>query len=98
VITFGLALAVEGILKALLVGLTLTTAYTLVVLMTMYCPKLCRRSSASWTLSTTMAALALWLIAPGDWRVLPHPIYLAWIVSIVTFLLVAVFDKRRIQA
>jgi SSS family solute:Na+ symporter len=98
VITFGLALAVEGILKALLVGLTLTTAYTLVVLMTMCCPKLCRRSSASWTLSTTMAALALWLIAPGDWRVLPHPIYLAWIVSIVTFLLVAVFDKRRIQA
>jgi SSS family solute:Na+ symporter len=97
VITFGLALAVEGILKALLVGLTLTTAYTLVALMTMYCPRLCRRSSATWTLSTTMAALALWLIAPAEWRVLPHPIYLAWIVSIVTFLLVAVFDPRKID-
>jgi SSS family solute:Na+ symporter len=97
VITFGLALAVEGILKALLVGLTLTTAYTLVVLMTMYCPRLCRRSSATWTLSTTMLALALWLIVPAEWRVLPHPIYLAWIVSIVTFLLVAVFDRRRIE-
>jgi SSS family solute:Na+ symporter len=97
VITFGLALAVEGILKALLVGLTLTTAYTLVVLMTMYCPRLCRRSSATWTLSTTMLALAAWLVAPAEWRVLPHPIYLAWIVSIVTFLLVAVFDRRRIE-
>jgi hypothetical protein len=30
--------------------------------------------------------------------VLPHPIYLAWIVSVVTFALVAVFDKRRIEA
>jgi len=97
VITFGLALTVQGILKALLVGLTLTTAYTLVVLMTMYCPQLCRRSSATWTLSTTMLALALWLIAPTEWRVLPHPIYLAWLVSLVTFFLVAVFDRRRIE-
>jgi SSS family solute:Na+ symporter len=81
----------------LLVGLTLTTAYTLVVLMTMYCPRLCRRSSATWTLSTTMLALTAWLVAPAEWRVLPHPIYLTWIVSIVTFLLVAVFNRRRIE-
>ena len=45
-----------------------------------------------------MAALVLWLVAPDSWRVLPHPIYLAWIVSVVTFALVAVFDKRRIEA
>ena len=97
VITFGLALSIRGILQALLVGLTLTTAYTLVVLMTIYCPRLCRRSSATWTLSTTMVALALWLVAPESWRVLPHPIYLAWMVSIVTFLLVALIDRRPIK-
>jgi len=97
VITFGLALTVQGILKALLVGLTLTTAYTFVVLMTIYAPSLCRRSSATWTLSSTMAALALWIAAPPSWRVLPHPIYLMWIVSIVTFALVALFDRRRIE-
>ena len=44
-----------------------------------------------------MVALGLWLVAPESWRVLPHPIYLAWIVSLVTFLLVAVFDSRRID-
>ncbi len=98
VITFGLALSIQGILRALLIGLTLTTAYTLVVLMTMYLPGLCRRSSATWTLATTMAALGGWLVAPESWRVLPHPIYLAWIVSVVTFLLVMVFDNRRIMA
>ena len=97
VVTFLLALLVESILKALLVGLTLTTAYTLIVLMTMFCPRLCRRSSASWTLATTMLALAAWLVTPASWRQsLPHPIYLTWLVSLVTFFLVAVFDPRRI--
>jgi SSS family solute:Na+ symporter len=97
VITFALALTVQGILRALLIGLTLTTAYTLVVLTTMYCPSICRRSTAGWVLTTTMLALALWLAAPPSWRVLPHPIYLAWAVSIGTLLLVAVFDRRPIN-
>ena len=44
-----------------------------------------------------MLALTAWLVAPAEWRVLPHPIYLTWIVSIVTFLLVAIFDQRRIE-
>jgi hypothetical protein len=28
---------------------------------------------------------------------LPHPIYFCWMVSLITFILVAVFDKKRIQ-
>ncbi|MCP4898249.1 MAG: sodium:solute symporter family protein [bacterium] len=97
VITFGLALTVQGILKALLIGLTLTTAYTLIVLATMFAPSLCRKSSATWTLATTMLALAAWLVMPAEWRFLPHPIYAAWIVSLVTFFAIPVFDKRRIE-
>jgi SSS family solute:Na+ symporter len=96
VLTFLLALTVQGILKVLLIGLTLTTAYTLIVLMTMFWPSMCRKSSATWTLLTTMAALALWLVMPESWRFLPHPIYFTWIVSLVTFFLVAMLDKRRI--
>ena len=61
---FGLALTVQGILKMLLIGLSLATAYTLIVLMTMYLPGLCRRSSASWTLAVTMLSLLGWLLAP----------------------------------
>ncbi len=93
-VTFLLALTVSGILKMLLVGLTLSTAYTLVVLMTIFWPAACRRSSASWTLAATMVALAAWLIAPASWRVLPHPIYFTWLVSLVTFGLVALLDRR----
>jgi SSS family solute:Na+ symporter len=97
VFTFLLALTVSGILKILLIGLTLTTSYTLIVLMTMFRPAMCRRSSATWTLLTTMAALVLWLVMPPDWRFLPHPIYFTWIVSLFTFFAVAVVDRRRIE-
>ena len=72
VVTLLLALTVQGILRVLLIGLTLATAYTLLVLMTLYWPRACRRSSASWTLASTMVALALWQLAPPTWRVLPH--------------------------
>jgi SSS family solute:Na+ symporter len=97
IVTFLLALTVSGILKMLLIGLTLTTAYTLVVLMTMFWPAMCRRSSATWTLMTTMIALGVWLAAPASWRRLPHPIYFTWLVSLVTFFLVAALDRRRIS-
>jgi len=106
VVTFALALTVQGILKMLLLGLTLTTAYTLVVLMTMFWPAVCRRSSASWTLVATMVSLTLWLTTPlfgryAFWQaaldVFPHPIYFTWLVSLVAFFLVTFFDKRRIE-
>jgi SSS family solute:Na+ symporter len=102
VLTYLLAVSVSGILKTLLIGLTLTTAYTLVTLMTIFWPKICRRSHATWTLLVAMISLALWLIFPQishffeDIR-LPHPIYFCWIVSLVTFFTVAVIDKRKIK-
>jgi SSS family solute:Na+ symporter len=103
IFTFILAISVsEEILNTLLVGLCLTTAYTLVTLMTLFWPKVCRRGHAAWTLLTSMSVLALWVIfpqIPAFFRKihLPHPIYICWIVSLLTFLLVAIIDKRRIK-
>lgn len=102
VFTYILAISVSGILKTLLIGLTLTTAYTLVTLMTIFWPKVCRRSHATWTLLTAMAALALWLIFPQFSAFfgkigLPHPIFFCWMVSLITFFVVFIIDKRKIQ-
>jgi len=102
VFTYILAVSVSGILQTLLIGLTLTTAYTLVMLMTLFWPKVCRRSHATWTLLTAMIALASWLIFPQLSSFfkgigLPHPIFFCWIVSLVTFFLVSVIDKRKIK-
>lgn len=101
-VTYFLAVSVTGILNTLLIGLTLTTAYTLVTLTTLFCPRLCRRSHATWTLSMGMTALALWLFIPGipaffKGLSLPHPIYFCWTVSLITFILVAIIDNRAIK-
>lgn len=95
VLTYLLAMSVSGILKTLLIGLTLNTAYTLVTLMTIFLPSWCRRGSAGWTLLATMVALAVWMIFPAV-RVLPHPIYFTWIMSLLTFAGVMVLDRRPI--
>ena len=103
VFTYLLAYFISGnILETLLLGLSLTTGYTLVTLMTIFWPKVCRRAHASWTLLTSMAALALWLVFPQVSSFfqkigLIHPIYFCWMVSLVTFFLVAVIDKRKIK-
>lgn len=96
VVTFLLALTVRSILEMLLVGLTLSTAYTLVVLMTLYWPAVCRRSSATWTAATTMLTLGAWILAPPRWHPVSHPIYLVWPVCLVTFFAVTLFDRRSI--
>ena len=95
-VTFLLALTVTGILKMLLIALTLTTSYTLIVLMTMLWPGACRRGSAVWTLGMTKLALVAWLLAPAEWQVFSHPVYFLWLVSLATFGVVAVVDRRRI--
>ncbi len=95
-ITFVLAMSVRGILQMLLAGLTLSTAYALIVIMTFFWPALCRRSSATWTLVATFVSLAVWLAAPTGWHFLPHPIYFTWLVSLAVFFAVAVFDRRPI--
>jgi solute:Na+ symporter, SSS family len=107
-VTFVLALSVSGILKTLLVGLTLTTGYTIVALMTMYWPAACRRGTATWTLLGTMVALVLWHVAPVAavrealpptlrWLV-SHPIYFVFVAGLLSFFAVALLDKRRIVA
>ncbi|MBI4719947.1 MAG: sodium:solute symporter family protein [Chitinivibrionia bacterium] len=101
VFTYLLAVTVSGILKTLLIGLCLTTSYTLIILMTLFCPGICRRGHATWTLLASMAVLALWLVVPAIPAFfksisLPHPIYACLIVSLLTFLLVAIIDKRKI--
>ena len=72
------------------------------ILFFFFWPKVCRRSHATWTLLVAMISLALWLIVPQissffEQINLPHPIYFCWIVSLVTFFVVAVIDKRKIK-
>lgn len=91
IITFGLAITVQGILSTIMIGLSLTTAFTVVFLFTVFLPKLCRKNSAFNTTLVGLAILVLWQFIPAI-RILPHVIYLEWIACVSTFLLTAVID------
>lgn len=96
-ITLWFAFNAVGILRTLLLGLSLTTAFTVIFLFTIFAPGLCRKSSAFYTTLVGMTALAAWQIFPVV-RVFAHPIYMEWLVCLATFFLVAVIDKRKISA
>lgn len=95
-ITYFLATSVLGIIKTLLIGLTLTTSYTLLLLFVIFAPQYCRRSSAFWTILTGMIFLAMWQFMPAI-RIVAHPIYLAWPVALITFFIVYFIDSRPIK-
>jgi len=93
IITYILASTVVGILSTLLIGLSLTTAFTILVLFTMFAPKLCKKSAAVWTLSVGILILVAWTFIPAT-HIVSHPIYLEWPICLATFFLVYIFDKR----
>jgi len=95
VLTFILASSVVGILKTLLVALSLTTAFTLTMLFTIFKPSMCRKSSASATIIAGIITLIVWQMVP-EVRIFSHPIYMEWIVCTVVFFGVMILDKRKI--
>lgn len=96
-ITLWFAFNAVGILKTMLIGLSLTTAFTAVFLFTMFAPGLCRRGSAFYTTLAGMGALLAWNLFPAV-RIFAHPIYLEWLVCLIAFFLVAILDNRRIMS
>lgn len=96
ILTFGLALSVVGILKTLTIALSLTTAFTITFLFTVFKPSLCRKSSASATIIAGIIVLVLWKIMPSI-RIVSHPIYLEWIVCLIVFFIVSIVDKKPID-
>jgi len=96
-VTLWLAFNAVGILRTLLIGLSLTTAFTVVFLFTVFAPGLCRRNSAFYTTLAGMAALLAWQVFPAL-SVFVHPIYLEWLVCLATFFIVALVDRQPIAA
>ena len=93
--TLWFAFNAVGIVKTMLIGLSLTTAFTLVFLFTMFAPGLCRRNSAFYTTLAGIITLFVWQSFP-EVRIFAHPIYMEWIVCFLTFLVVALVDRSRI--
>ncbi len=94
--TLWLAFNAVGIVKTMLIGLSLTTAFTLVFLFTIFAPSLCRRNSAFYTTLAGIITLIVWQVFPSV-QIFAHPIYMEWLVCLVTFFIVAIVDNEKIK-
>jgi len=100
-ITLWFAFNAAGILKTMIAGLSMTTALTCIFFFTVFAPGVCRRSSAFWTTLVGIAGIVLWYM-PGNPLGCVKPIfkevvYFEWVICILAFLLVTLFDKTKIK-
>lgn len=95
-LTLLLAMTISGIINTLMIGLSLTASFTIIVLFTLFAPGLCRKRAAFYTIVTGVIVLILWQIVPGT-HIFPHVIYLEWLACTATFLLTYIFDSKPIE-
>ena len=93
--TLWLAFNAVGIVKVMLIGLSLTTAFTLVFLCTLFFPSICRKNTAFWTTLVGILGLFAWQLIPAI-RFLPHVIYFEWLICVITLLIVRIIDTTPI--
>lgn len=96
-LTLLLAMTISGIISTLMIGLSLTAAFSVIVLFTLFAPGLCRKNSAFYTIITGVAVLILWQVWPAI-RIFPHVIYLEWLACLGTFMLTYVIDSAPITS
>jgi SSS family solute:Na+ symporter len=96
-LTLILAMTISGIITTLMIGLSLTASFSVIVLFTLFAPSLCRRNAAFYTIMVSLVVLILWQTVPSV-RIFPHVIYLEWIACVGTFLLTYLLDSKVITA
>lgn len=90
-----LAGKVSGILSTIMIGLSLTATFTLLMVATLYFPSLCRKSTGFYVVLVGLLTMFVWQMFPQV-RFLPHLIYAEWLFCSLTFAIIAVIDKRPI--
>lgn len=95
-LTLTLSMTISGIISTLMVGLSLTAAFSVIILFTLFAPKLCRKNSAFNTLISGLIVLIAWQTIPLI-RIFPHVIYMEWLVCIGTFLITYIVDSQHIE-
>lgn len=87
------AFKVTSLLKFTTFGLALSMGYAIILLMSLYFPKLCKRSSANVVFVVALVLSVLWQTVPAT-HFVPHIIWLHLIVEVPVFFIVSALDKR----
>ena len=96
-LTLIFAMTISGIITTLMIGLSLTASFSVIVLFTLFAPSLCRKNAAFYTIAVSLAILIIWQAFPST-HIFPHVIYLEWIACVGTFLLTYLLDSKAITA
>ncbi|GHV38700.1 symporter [Synergistales bacterium] len=88
-----LAMTAVGILQTITSALAMTTSFTLLIVMNIYAPRLCKKSSGFCVILTSLVIWALWTWVPST-RIGPHVIYAEWIICSVVFAITSALDPR----
>ena len=92
--TLGLAMTVSSILGTIMIGLSLTAAFTVIVIVALFFPQHSCKEAGFWTLLAGFVMLILWQFFPAV-RILPNIIYMEWLVCIIAYVLVAVIKPGK---
>lgn len=91
-LTLGLAMTVSSILGTIMIGLSLTAAFSVIVIVALFFPKHSCKEAGFWTLLVGFVMLILWQLVPAV-RIVPNIIYMEWIVCIVTYAVIAMIKS-----
>ncbi|NLH44667.1 MAG: sodium:solute symporter family protein [Acholeplasmataceae bacterium] len=99
VMTVGMAMMVSGILNTIMMGLSLTAAFSIIVIVALFFPQYACKAAGFNTMLVGLIMLIAWQLVPAI-RIFPHVIYLEWVACIITYVVTAVVapEKKALPA
>ena len=99
VMTVGMAMMVSGILNTIMMGLSLTAAFSIIVIVALFFPQYACKAAGFNTMLVGLVLLIAWQLVPAI-RIFPHVIYLEWVACIITYVVTAIVapEKKALPA
>ena len=94
ILTLGLAMSVSSILGTIMIGLSLTAAFSVIVIVALFFPQYASKAAGFWTLLAGLVLLVLWQLTPAV-RIFPNVIYMEWLVCIVAYAIAAIICPAK---
>ena len=99
VMTVGMAMMVSGILNTIMMGLSLTAAFSIIVIVALFFPQYACKAAGFNTMLVGLVLLIAWQLVPAI-RIFPHVIYMEWVACILTYVVTAIVapEKKALPA
>lgn len=94
ILTLGLAMSVSSILGTIMIGLSLTAAFSVIVIIALFFPRYTSKAAGFWTLLAGFVMLVLWQLFPQV-RIFNNVIYMEWCVCLVAYAAAAVLSPAK---